>query len=434
MTMEIMYGVIIFVSLMVWIIGFAIVVMLDSYTDKKRKRFFAIMIALILSLVLQNYFEYYLIAYHENIMLRTGVAIYGYIVRPAIIVMFAHLVAPKKRHIIAWCLVGINGILHLTAFFSPIVFWINDANGYQGGPLNSVCLIVSIALLFYMVYLVIFRFKMAQLKEFIFHMFWILVIVAGIITDVFLNTKDQWVDYVTIAVVGVSAFTYIWLHQRFVHDAHASFVAEQRIRVIRSQVQPHFIYNTLSSIRNIEGNPEETKRAITEFANYIRGNLSALNGKELIPFKTEMEYVKDYISLQQRRFPNKINAVYDIQDEYFSLPPLTIQILVENAIKHGIAERYEEGTIIIRSRRENRFHLISVIDDGVGFDPRILETSDRVGMRAVKNRLEFYLEGSMLVKSEPGKGTEVTIKIPCSPAATESNFSDFIAKFRRKKK
>ena len=188
------------------------------------------------------------------------------------------------------------------------------------------------------------------------------------------------------------------------------------MKLLLSQVQPHFIYNSLSSIRNIEGNPEETKRAITEFANYIRGNLAALDGKELIPFSTEMEYVKDYISLQQRRFPDRIDVDIDLADVDFSVPPLTVQILVENAIKHGITARYEKGTITIKTYREKNNHVIRVIDDGVGFDTKTLEKTDRVGLRAVRNRLEYYLEGKISIESQIGKGTDVTIKIPYASA------------------
>lgn len=199
-----------------------------------------------------------------------------------------------------------------------------------------------------------------------------------------------------------------------------------RQNTLIKQIQPHFIYNSLFSIRNIDGNPEETRRAITEFANYIRGNLAALDGKEMIPFETEIEYVKDYVSLQQRRFPGKIDVKYDVTDADFSVPPLTVQILVENAIKHGISVRYESGKISVSSRREGDFHVITVEDDGVGFDTEKLKNTDRVGLRAVTTRLEYFVRGTISVQSEPGKGTLVTIRIPVSsqknakPAEKES--------------
>ena len=190
---------------------------------------------------------------------------------------------------------------------------------------------------------------------------------------------------------------------------------EHRNRVILSQIQPHFIYNTLFSIQAIEGNPEETKQAINEFAAFIRGNLAALDGKDLIPFAEEIAYVKDYVSLQKRRFADKFDVTYEIQDEDFSLPPLTVQILVENSIKHGILVRKQFGSIVVRSYRNGKNHVIVVEDDGVGFDTEILKDSKRVGLKAVKNRLEYQLGATLDVESEPGKGTKVTMKIPDFP-------------------
>ena len=438
MSMETRYGMIIFVALMLWLFGFSIIVVLDTYTERKRKKFFAVLIAVLASLVIQNYSEYSIIRYMPVPALRLIVVTYGFIIIPVLLVLFAYLISPYGKKIIAWCLVGINAIVYIVSAFTHICFYIDESNQYVSGPLQYFCLVVNSVLLAYLVYLSISHFKVSRLKEFIFHTFWIVFIVLAVIGDAFWNDKQQWVDSVTIVAVCAGAFIYIWIHQRIVYEQQTNFIAEQRIRVIRSQVQPHFIYNTLSSIRNIEGNPEETKRAITEFAGFIRGNLAALDGKEVIPFSKEIEYVKDYIALQQRRFPGKIEVTYDIADEDFSLPPLTLQILVENSIKHGITTRYEGGNIAIKTYCEKKYHVISIVDDGVGFDTEILKTTDRVGLRAVKNRLEYYQEGIMDIKSTPGKGTDITIKIPkhlSNPEEEEETLSDRIGrKLLHKKK
>ncbi|MBO4539648.1 MAG: histidine kinase [Clostridia bacterium] len=412
MTTEIRYGIVIYMSLMLCIVGFAILVGLDPYTDKKRKKYYFIIIGCLFSLLIQNYVEYWLVYYRSAPVWRTFVAAYGYSIRPVMIVMFALILSPRGMKIIAWCLAGINSVMYLTSYFTHVCFYIDENNHYSPGPLYFLSTVVCGVLIAYLVFLCIFKYKATRPAEIFFHLFWIAVIIAGIVADALFNYKDQWVDYITIAITGVVTFSYVWMHQKFVYEYQNDFMSEQRIRVIRSQIQPHFIYNTLSSIRNIEGNPEETKRAITEFAGFIRGNLAALDGKDLIPFKTEMEYIKDYIALQQRRFPDKISVIYEIEDEDFSIPPLTVQILVENAIKHGLAVRYENGTITIKSYCEKKYHVVKVIDDGVGFDPEMLKTSDRVGLRAVKNRLDFYQSGILEIESEPGKGTCVTIKIP----------------------
>ena len=414
MTREVAYGLVIFVTLMVWLIGFSVIVGLDPYTDKNRKKLFAIIIVLVFSHILQNYFEYWLTKYQMSDIGLTIVVVYGYVIRPAMLTIFAYFIAPKGKHYIAWGLVVINAIIYSTAFYSGIAIHVVD-NRVQGGIFQYWGLVTCMILYGYLIYRLASQYKKVFIKEIIFHLFWLFLIVAGFVTDIFLNKQWLWIDYITISMVTATVLSYMWLHQRFVHEYQTNFIAEQRNRIILSQIQPHFIYNTLSSIKSIEGNPEETKRAITEFANYIRGNLAALDGKELIPFKQELEYVKDYVSLQQRRFPDRIEMTYDVADDDFSVPPLTVQILVENAVKHGVSARYEGGKITLRTYRERKNHVIVVTDDGVGFDTRILETTDRVGLRAVKNRLEYYLNGTVSIESTIGVGTEVTIKIPDSP-------------------
>ena len=414
MTKEITYGIIIFAILTMLLAGLSVILGLDPYTDKKRKTIFGFIIILVFMLIMQNFCEYWLAEYFYAPTLRIFFAVLGYSLRPAIILVFAYLVYPTGKHTAAWILVLLNAFLHSTAFYSNLVFTISD-NTWTPGPLRFWCMMTSGIVLAYLVGLVFFKFRSTQWRERVFHVFWMLLVLLGSLSDDLWNT-DQWVDYLTVAVTLVTALSYLWFHQRFVREYEANFIEEQRMRLVMSQIQPHFIYNALSSIRSIEGNPEETKRAITEFANYIRVNLSALGGKELVPFKAEMDFVKDYVSLQARRFPGRFTVVYDINDDDFYVPPLTIQILVENAIHHGIVARYEPGTIVIHTHSAKKCHVITVSDDGVGFDTKKLEKTDRVGVRAVKNRLEYYFDGVVNIESTIGKGTTVTLYIPFGPA------------------
>lgn len=410
MNIAVTYGTIIFVTLVGSLVGLSIILGLDAYMDKRRKRIFIAIIVLIFLQIMQNLTEFYFTEYYINPPVRTIFAVLGYSLRPAILVLFAHLLLPQSKHTISWVLVAINVLMHLSAFFTDIVFTIDEV-GWRGGPLSFWCLLTSAVLLVYMLGIIIFHYKDKQWKDIVFHVFWLSAVVLAVVADSVWN-KRQWVDYLTISMVCVTVFSYLWFHNRFVKEYEADIIEKQRMRLVLSQVQPHFIYNTLSSIRNIEGNPDETKRAITEFANYIRGSLAALDGKERVPFSQEISFVKDYVALQQRRFPDHFVVKYDIQDEDFSIPPLTVQILVENAIKHGILVRYDPGTITIHSHSDAENHIVYVGDDGVGFDTETLEKNDRVGLRAVRNRLEYFLGGTVTVESEIGQGTTVTLTIP----------------------
>ena len=187
-----------------------------------------------------------------------------------------------------------------------------------------------------------------------------------------------------------------------------------RDQMLLGQVRPHFIYNALAAIQHIEGNPPATKQAIADFANYLRGNLATLSGEELVAIGKELEHVHTYVELEKLRFGDKINVAFDVEDADFSLPPLSVQILVENAIKHGVTARYEGGNVWVRICHETDTHVIQVIDDGVGFDPAQKDEHNHVGLNSVKNRLEYFVSGTLTIESEMGKGTTVTIRIPDS--------------------
>lgn len=190
---------------------------------------------------------------------------------------------------------------------------------------------------------------------------------------------------------------------------------ESRISVMLSQIHPHFLYNVLGTIRGLcREDPEQAWKALGDFSNYLRGNMNALSSSKAIPFDRELQHVETYLQLEKMRLGSKLSIIYDIQATDFFLPPLTLQPLVENAVKHGIFYKKEGGTVILHARRENgRIHL-TVQDDGLGFDPGRQDNRkpDSLGLSNVRNRVEKMLGGRLQVQSQPGQGTTVTVEFP----------------------
>lgn len=190
---------------------------------------------------------------------------------------------------------------------------------------------------------------------------------------------------------------------------------ESRISIMLSQIQPHFIFNVLGTIRGLcRENPEQAWRGLGDFSNYLRGNMNALTNAKFIPFETELRHVEAYLRLEQMRMCENLSIVYDIQEKNFMIPPLTIQPLVENAVKHGILNKAGGGTIIIHSKRENQKVIISIEDNGIGFDTKqpsgIFERQDHIGLKNVQNRVEKMLSGTLSIHSEAYRGTRVTLE------------------------
>ncbi len=185
----------------------------------------------------------------------------------------------------------------------------------------------------------------------------------------------------------------------------------QRNALMLSQINPHFVYNTLSTIAAMcDVSPKQAKSLTIDFSQYLRRNIDSMTSDTLIPFDRELEHVECYLKIEKTRFRERLNIIYAIQCRDFQVPPLTVQPLVENAIKHGITKRAEGGTIKICTFEEDTSYVVEIIDDGVGFEAQSAEM--HVGLENVKSRLAMTCRGDLTVKSTPGIGTRVYIEIP----------------------
>ena len=188
---------------------------------------------------------------------------------------------------------------------------------------------------------------------------------------------------------------------------------ENRIAIMISQIQPHFIYNTLGTIQQLcKVDPEQAASLVQNFSIYLRGNFSELDNTVPIRFAKELEHVHCYTEIELIRFPD-MTVRYDIQAEEFLLPALTVQPLVENAIKHGLMGLEEGGTVTISAYEEQTDYCICVSDNGIGFDVSgLTDTKKHIGIRNVRERLQAMCGGSLTIESQPGTGTRALIRIP----------------------
>lgn len=190
---------------------------------------------------------------------------------------------------------------------------------------------------------------------------------------------------------------------------------ESRIAILLSQMQPHFIHNILNVIYYLCGkDPAAAQGAISKFSDHLRNNLEAISQKELIPFRKELDHIHTYLELEQIRFGEELSIVYDIEEDSFLLPVLSIQPLVENAVKHGIAKKRGGGVVTISSQKTETEYRITVSDTGAGFDvDRYMEDGKvHVGLLNVRQRLASRMNATVDVDSTPGSGTTVTVTIP----------------------
>ena len=192
-----------------------------------------------------------------------------------------------------------------------------------------------------------------------------------------------------------------------------SELKESRISIMLSQIQPHFIYNTLGTIeRMCLKDPEKAFNLVRNFSLYLRGNFSELDSVTPIRFAEELKHVEYYVNIEKVRFPD-MNIEYDVDATEFVLPALSVQPLVENAIKHGLMRLETGGTVVIRSYETPAHFCVEVKDDGVGFDSGLpIDEKKHVGLRNIRGRLKAMVDGDLILESKPGAGTRAVIMIP----------------------
>lgn len=227
------------------------------------------------------------------------------------------------------------------------------------------------------------------------------------------------------AIVGVaSALEY---HRRLrERDLAASrfeaALAEARLRTLTSQLNPHFLFNTLNAIGALSRrDPEATNRMITLLCGLLRRSLDS-DGRQVIPLKEELEFVRDYLEIERARFPDRLCVSYDVPSDLLDqpVPSLVLQPLAENAVKHGISPRSAAGLVTVSARAGGDALELAVEDDGAGL-PRDRAAEEGRGLSLTRERLRaLYGDRAALeLATRPEGGARATVRIPLHREAIE---------------
>ena len=204
---------------------------------------------------------------------------------------------------------------------------------------------------------------------------------------------------------------------------------ELRINNSTSQMQPHFLYNALSSIREIVLiNPQYASDLIYDFTVYLRACIRSMKNTDMISISQEMDNIRAYVNIEKMRMGDRLKVNYDLKSEDFQIVPLSIQPLVENAIRHGIYNRGKKGGIVVvETKTLSEWNVIIIKDDGVGFDyQKVRDEVERgerqsIGLDNVMFRLNKQLNAKVTIKSTVGVGTIIVVRIPKKGKDNERN-------------
>ena len=191
---------------------------------------------------------------------------------------------------------------------------------------------------------------------------------------------------------------------------------DAKLQIMVSQIRPHFMYNALTSIAMMcELDPKTAKEATIAFSKYLRCNMDSLSQTKTVPFEQELSHLKNYLFIEKLRFDDLLNIEYDIQVTDFRVPQLSIQPLVENAVKHGVGMAEDGGTVKISTRQTDNAYEVIISDDGVGFDvnaPKKDDGRSHVGMENTRKRLKEMCGADIIITSKIGEGTTARVIIP----------------------
>ena len=189
-------------------------------------------------------------------------------------------------------------------------------------------------------------------------------------------------------------------------------IANQRASIMVLQMRPHFIYNTMSSIYSLcNFDPQKARKVILDFTAYLRKNFTAVASAEPIPFASELEHTRAYLAVEQAVYEDSLFVEYDTPHTFFRVPPLTLQPIVENAVKHGRDPYAGPFRIFIRTRKTDSGSEITVADNGRGFSPPD-DSEPHTALNNIRQRLEMMCGGSLTIGPNEGGGTVVTVTVP----------------------
>ena len=189
-------------------------------------------------------------------------------------------------------------------------------------------------------------------------------------------------------------------------------IAHQRASIMVLQMRPHFIYNTMSSIYYLcDQDPKKAQRVTMDFTTYLRKNFTAIASDHTIPFSEELEHTRAYLAVEQAQFEDGLFVDYDTPHTRFRVPPLTLQPIVENAVKHGLDPESDPLRILVRTRETDSGSEILVEDNGPGFDPGD-DDRPHIALANIQQRLEMMCGGKLAILPRKGGGTVVRMTIP----------------------
>lgn len=404
------------------------------FTDKWTKRFFTVMFTILTAYITSD-----LLSQISLVILKDGhrtlavAAIFlesflSSLLMPLLTVFLLHTCGESLKCRLFYSIgaLWLVYVLLLTATqFTDKIYYVSDDNVYSRGPAYPVLLVPPVLIMLVNLTGLISRKDNLSKKEKTSFMLYLLIPMVSMLLQMF--------SYGILLIVLSSSISALIMFVFIVSEITDKFLAQeiklshQSLKTAALQMRPHFIYNTMTSIYYLcDLNPQKAKSVIEDFTAYLKKNFSAIVKEGLIPFDEELEHTRAFLTVVKARYEDLLFVEYDTPHHSFFVPPLTLEPIVENAVKHALDPDLEPLHIFIKTRQLPDKSLIIVENTGIDFtmtDDREssennnefaikTDSEPHIGLANVKSRLRFLCGGTISIERREGGGTVVTITIP----------------------
>ncbi len=404
-------------ALMLALLGLGVAVIMPGI-DRWSKLFFEVYflaLALYISLSLTEEIGYIrtelFFAQKVIIYLETLVAS---LLMPLMMVYLLRCCGGNWRHSKLFCAMAVLwGIFFILLNITPFTSWfyeITPGNHFLRGPLYSLITILLEAMQLLNLAGVIRRRSRLPGRYFCAFLIGLLPMAITMLIHIFFSVFELLA--ISVVVCALSMYCII-LSEQVKQDLRLQReIARQRTSIMLLQMRPHFIYNTMMSIYYLcKQNPDLAQQVTMDFTTYLRKNFTAIASEELIPFTEELEHTRAYLAVEQAQFEDSLYVDYDMSYTDFRVPPLTLQPIVENAVKHGLDQDSEPLHIRIQTRRTDSHYEILVENNGTDFEP-VDDGEPHIALKNIQQRLEMMCRGQMTIMPRKEGGTVVKVTIP----------------------
>ncbi|SDB37209.1 Histidine kinase [Ruminococcaceae bacterium FB2012] len=353
----------------------------------------------------------------RRIELRKALGAANYILRPFIILIEVLILTPSGhmlRPLLAVPVV-VNSAVYATAFFgSSVAFGITPSNTFFRGPLGNTIFVTQIVYVSVLLVFSVKRFKNSDWRRSSI----LLLIIAQVIIAALLEYGNILTGYSNSVTALVILEYYIFLTVVYQQEMREAIIQrdlkleKDKMLMLRNQIHPHFIYNSLSIIRSLaKHDSSKAVSCIDSFSDYLKAHICAIETDSMIFFEKELYNVKAYLDLARADTSRKIEVIYRLGVKDFMLPPLSLEPIIENAVNHGLSR--DGGVITICTEETEENYIVRISDNGTA---RRLPDNDKpfhlgVGIENTRSRLAMHCGGSLEMDMAES-GTTVTVSIP----------------------